>query len=61
MRHLRDIVYTLEVAPALEKSPVNGYGSHPNQVTEAREMCCLDPGTISPGVGPICKVRENYY
>ena len=55
------IVYTLEVVPALEKSPGNGYGSCPNHVTEAREMCCLHRGPISSGVNPICKIGEHYY
>ena len=55
------VVYTLEVAPALEKCPGNGNISPPNHVTEAREMCCLDRGPILSGVNPICKIREHYY
>lgn len=48
MGNLRDIIYTLEIAPAIEKSPVNGYGSPPNPVIQRGEICCLDLGTISP-------------
>lgn len=61
MRNLRDVVCTLEVAPAIEKLSVNGDGGPRNHVIQARETCCVDVGAISPGVNPICKVRENCY
>lgn len=42
MGNVEDIIYALETAPTIEKSPVYGYGSPPSSVIQEREICCLD-------------------